>query len=101
MFFGGFLALLYVATNRVAFVGGRWACSRSAPGFLQPIGHVTPASRPGATRSTDDLRPVGGSYQIAQSLFAQADGGLCGRGFSRRCWKVGRRASAARRRRPT
>ena len=27
--------------------------------------------------------PVGGSYQLAQSLFAQADGGLLGTGFDR------------------
>ena len=40
------------------------------------------ASTPGCTRSTrTSTTQVGGSYQIAQSLFAQADGGIFGRGF--------------------
>ena len=40
------------------------------------------ASTRGATRSTATLYEMqGGSYQIAQSLFAQADGGLFGTGF--------------------
>jgi cell division protein FtsW (lipid II flippase) len=83
MFFGAFLALLYVATNRlslvipglVAFVGGAAILASKIPhvhervqAWLHPF---TPAL----------YNKPGGSYQLAQSLFAQADGGLFGRGF--------------------
>jgi cell division protein FtsW (lipid II flippase) len=83
MFFGAFLALLYVATGRfsfpfiglVLFALGAW--------FLAThIGHVH-------SRVLDWEHPFdealynapGGSYQLAQALFAQADGGLLGTGF--------------------
>ncbi len=83
MFFGAFLAILYVATNRISFVaiglglfaGGAWF-------FAHTVGHIQ--SRIDAWRDPFDpdlYNAVGGSYQIAQSLFAQADGGLFGRGF--------------------
>lgn len=83
MFFGAFLALLYVATNRLSFVVvglvlfglGAWLVADS-------VGHV--AGRIDAWQTPFDRaiydRP-GGSYQLAQSLFAQADGGLFGQGF--------------------
>jgi cell division protein FtsW (lipid II flippase) len=83
MFFGAFLALLYVATNRLslvvpalgAFLAGAWFFANSTP-------HVQ-------DRVDSWLHPFdqhlydmpGGSYQLAQSLFSQADGGLFGRGF--------------------
>ncbi|MGI9557758.1 MAG: FtsW/RodA/SpoVE family cell cycle protein [Solirubrobacterales bacterium] len=79
MFFGAFLALLYVATNRVSFVViglamfmvGAWFFSATVP-------HVS-------DRVDIWLDPFadadGDGYQIAQSIFAQADGGLFGRGF--------------------
>jgi cell division protein FtsW (lipid II flippase) len=83
MFFGAFLAVLYVATNRASFVGigvglfalGAWLAGSHIP-------HV--ASRIDAWRTPFDphlFNAPGGSYQLAQSLFAQADGGLFGRGF--------------------
>jgi cell division protein FtsW (lipid II flippase) len=83
MFFGGFLALLYVATNRFSFVAvglalfglGSWF-------FASTVGHVQ--NRIDTWRDPFDpalYDKVGGSYQIAQSLFAQADGGLFGTGF--------------------
>jgi len=84
MFFGGFLAVLYVATERLAFpavglalfAGGAWF-------FSATVGHVQ--DRIDAWRDPFDPEllnaQVGGSYQIAQSLFAQADGGLFGTGF--------------------
>ena len=83
MFFGAFLALLYVATDRLSFplVGlglfglGAWALGTNTPhvedrvnAWLHPF-----------DRHLYDM--TGGSYQIAQSLFAQADGGLFGTGF--------------------
>ncbi len=83
MFFGGFLALIYVATNRLSFAaiglalfaGGTWF-------FASTVGHVQ--DRVATWRDPFDDRlydQEGGSYQIAQSLFAQADGGLFGEGF--------------------
>ena len=83
MFFGGFLALLYVATSRLSFVtaglalfaGGAWLVGTH-------ISHVH--DRVDAWLHPFDSHlydKIGGSYQIAQSVFSQADGGLFGRGF--------------------
>jgi cell division protein FtsW (lipid II flippase) len=84
MFFGAFLALLYVATGRlsfpligfVLFAGGAWLVATH-------VGHVH--ARVLAWEHPFDPvlynRRAGGSYQLAQSLFAQADGGLLGTGF--------------------
>jgi cell division protein FtsW (lipid II flippase) len=83
MFFGGFLAVLYVATNRLSFpviglalfAAGAWVLYQVRPtiqsrvdAWLHPF-------------DADLYERVGGSYQIAQSLFAQADGGVFGQGF--------------------
>jgi len=83
MFFGAFLAVLYVATNRfgfvlvglVAFVIGAWVVTNT-------VGHIQDRVDIWLDPFNQTLydRP-GGSYQIAQSLFAQADGGLFGTGF--------------------
>ena len=83
MFYGGFLAILYVATNRLSFpvIGlglfalGSWLLYQVRP---------TIENRVEAWRDPFDpelYERVGGSYQLAQSLFAQADGGLLGQGF--------------------
>ena len=84
MFFGAFLALLYVATNQLRwvtigilmFLVGSWF-------FAATVGHVE--GRIDAWRDPFDPElyeaQISGSYQIAQSLFAQADGGLFGTGF--------------------
>ena len=83
MFFGGFLALLYVATGRLAFPTVGLAMFALGAWFLgSNIGHVQ--SRVSAW--VDPFDPVlydrpGGSYQLAQSLFAQADGGMVGEGL--------------------
>ncbi|UGS33650.1 FtsW/RodA/SpoVE family cell cycle protein [Capillimicrobium parvum] len=83
MFFGAFLALIYVATNRFAFVAiGLAMFAAGAWFFSSTVGHVQ--NRIDAWRDPFDpdlYDKVGGSYQIAQSLFAQADGGLFGKGF--------------------
>ena len=83
MFFGGFLALLYVATNRLSFVVvGLVLFGLGAWFFTATVGHVQ--SRIDTWRDPFDPQLYdmpGGSYQIAQSLFAQADGGLFGTGF--------------------
>jgi cell division protein FtsW (lipid II flippase) len=84
MFFGAFLALLYVATNQLRWVtigigmffAGAWF-------FSSTVGHVQgriDAWRDPFDRELYDAQ-ISGSYQIAQSLFAQADGGLFGTGF--------------------
>jgi cell division protein FtsW (lipid II flippase) len=79
MYFGGFLALLYVATNRLSFVvigmllfaGGAWF-------FASTVGHVQ--DRINIWRDPFPYYDEEG-YQIANGLFAQADGGLFGQGL--------------------
>ncbi|MBA2350136.1 MAG: FtsW/RodA/SpoVE family cell cycle protein [Solirubrobacterales bacterium] len=83
MFYGGFLAILYVATNRLSFpvIGltlfgaGSWLLYQVRP---------TIENRVMAWRDPFDpdlYDKVGGSYQLANSLYAQADGGVLGQGF--------------------
>jgi len=83
MFYGGLLAVMYVATSRLSFVVvgvaafalGAWYAGSHVP-------HVH-------DRILDWLHPfsptlyhkVGGSYQLANSIFAQAAGGMFGQGF--------------------
>jgi cell division protein FtsW (lipid II flippase) len=90
MFFGGFLAVVYVATNRFSFVAVGLTLFGAGSWVLY---HV----RPTITHRVDAwLHPFGalydqtpGSYQIAQSVFAQADGGLFGQGFGQALLNVG------------
>ena len=81
MFFGGFLAVLYVATNRfgfvvvglLLFVVGAWAVVQITPHIQDRVDiWLDPFAKE---------RVENEGYQIAQSLFAQADGGLFGTGF--------------------
>jgi cell division protein FtsW (lipid II flippase) len=83
MFFGGFLALLYVATARLSLVGvGATMFLGGATYFATTVGHVEKRIQVWQDPFDDKIYDqVGGGYQIAQSLFAQADGGLFGRGF--------------------
>ena len=81
MFFGGFLGLLYVATGKLSLVGvGATMFLGGATFFANSVSHVKERidvwSEPFAPNLVDDE-----GYQIAQSLFAQADGGLFGQGF--------------------
>jgi cell division protein FtsW (lipid II flippase) len=82
MFFGGFLALLYVATGRLSLVGAGAGLFALGSWFLaNHISHVH--SRVEIWQHPFQANLVEGKgYQIAQGLFAQADGGLLGRGFS-------------------
>ncbi|HEX4807156.1 MAG TPA: FtsW/RodA/SpoVE family cell cycle protein [Conexibacter sp.] len=81
MFFGAFLALLYVATSRVSFVvvglllfaGGAWYLGTHLPHVVDRVDVWLDPLNAG--------RYPRAGYQIANSLFAQADGGLLGRGF--------------------
>jgi cell division protein FtsW (lipid II flippase) len=83
MYFGAFLALLYIATNRFSFVlVGLVLFAAGAWFFGTHIGHVH--SR--VETWLDPFKPglidqTGGSYQIVNGLFAQADGGLFGTGL--------------------
>jgi cell division protein FtsW (lipid II flippase) len=79
MFFGAFLALIYVATGRLSFVViglamfviGAWFFAHTAAHIQQRFDIWL-----------DPFHDAGGSgYQLSQSLFAQADGGLFGRGL--------------------
>ena len=83
MFYGGLLAMLYVATSRfsfvavglVAFAVGAWYLGTHIPhvhdrvdAWLHPL-------------SVTLYNKTGGSFQLANSMFAQAAGGLFGQGF--------------------
>ncbi len=83
MFFGAFIALLYVATNRLSFVVvGLGMFGLGAWFFAGTVGHVSDRIEAWQTPFDHAVYDrVGGSYQLAQSLFAQADGGLFGQGF--------------------
>ena len=93
MFFGAFLALLYVATARlwltlsglVAFLAGAWFFSRT-------IEHVNDRFD-GWLHTFDSIErweaETGGTYQLGQSLFAQADGGLFGQGLGEALLQIG------------
>jgi len=88
MFYGAFLALLYVATSRLSFVTiglglfalGAWFIASPAGRILPGTGQVEDRVRiwldPFAPRVVENE-----GYQLAQGLFAQADGGLFGVGF--------------------
>lgn len=80
MFFAAFLALIYVATGRLSFVivgmlmflVGAWVIYNAVP-------HVTDR----VDIWLDPYRdPADTGYQILQSMFAMADGGLFGEGFA-------------------
>jgi cell division protein FtsW (lipid II flippase) len=81
MFFGGFLALLYVATARISVIGvGATMFLGGATFFANSVSHVQ--ERVDIWLDPFDPKVVDDEgYQVAQSLFAQADGGLFGQGF--------------------
>jgi cell division protein FtsW (lipid II flippase) len=81
MYFGGFLALLYVATNRLSFVViGTAMFGLGAWFFASTVGHVQDRIAIRNNPFAPDVVDHAG-YQLAQSLFAQADGGVFGTGF--------------------
>ncbi len=83
MFYGGLLAMLYVATNRLSFVV--IGLIAAAIGFWYLGTHIPHIH----ARVETWLHPLNptlyhaplGSYQVANSIFAQAAGGLFGQGF--------------------
>ena len=83
MFFGGFLALLYVATDRLSLVGvGATMFFAGSIFFADHVSHVHQRVETWLHPFDSKLYDAqGGSYQVAQGLFAQADGRLFGQGF--------------------
>jgi len=81
MYFGGFLAVLYVATNRLSFVTigmalfglGAWFMASTVTHIQQRVDIWLNPFNPAWVEKE--------GYQIAQGLFAQADGGLFGTGL--------------------
>ena len=79
MFFAAFLALLYVATGRFSFVViGMAMFIVGAWFFASTVPHVHDRVEVWLNPYQD---PAESGYQILQSIFAQADGGLFGKGF--------------------
>ena len=79
MFFAAFLALLYVATGRFSFVViGMALFLLGAWFFASTVPHVHDRVEIWLNPYHD---PTESGYQILQSIFAQADGGLFGKGF--------------------
>lgn len=91
MFFGAFLAMIYVATNRVSFaLIGILLFALGAYLVAGHIGHI--ADRVDAWQHPFEPalldKVSGGSYQLAQGLWAQADGGVLGQGFGQSVLRV-------------
>jgi len=79
MFFAAFLALLYVATGRFSFVVIGMALFLLGAWFIvSTVPHVHDRVEVWLHPYHD---PTESGYQILQSIFAQADGGLFGKGF--------------------
>ncbi len=79
MFFTAFLALLYVATGRFSFVAiGMLMFLLGAWFFAETVPHVNDRVAIWLDPYQD---PTESGYQILNSIFAQADGGLFGAGF--------------------
>jgi cell division protein FtsW (lipid II flippase) len=79
MFFAAFLALLYVATGRFSFVVIGMAMFLVGALFFA---HNVPHVHERVDVWLDPYQhPQQSGYQVLQSIFAQADGGLFGQGF--------------------
>jgi cell division protein FtsW (lipid II flippase) len=91
MFFGAFLAMIYVATGRLSFVVvGLVTFGLGAYFVAGHIGHI--ADRIDAWKHPFDpllINKNGGSFQLAQGLWAQADGGPFGQGFGQAVLRIG------------
>lgn len=82
MFFGAFLALLYVATGRVSFpVIGMLLFALGSWLIVTHVSHVHARIIAWEEPLNPKLFNEGTSFQLAQGMFAQADGGLLGTGL--------------------
>jgi cell division protein FtsW (lipid II flippase) len=83
MFYGGLLAMLYVATGRLSFVVvgllafaiGAWYAGAHIPHIHDRVEAWLHPLQPAL------YNKLGGSFQVANSMFAQAAGGFFGQGF--------------------
>jgi cell division protein FtsW (lipid II flippase) len=92
MFFGAFLAMIYVATDRLSFVVvGVVTFGLGAYLVAGHIGHITDRINAWQDPFSPALldKASGGSYQLAQGLWAQADGGVLGTGFGQAVLRIG------------
>ncbi len=83
MFYGALLAMMYVATNRVSFVVVGVVAAAVGFWFLGThIPHIHARVESWLHPFDKQLYDAAlGSYQVANSLFAQAAGGMFGQGF--------------------
>ena len=84
MFYGALLAMLYVATGRLSFVIVGVVAVRGRVLVPRDSHPAHPRARRGLAASASIrmlYNKIGGSFQIANSMFAQAAGGLFGQGF--------------------
>ncbi len=81
LYFGIFLAMLYVATNRLVFVAGGMALFLAGAAFVYQI---VPRVQDRVTIWLDPWPHAGDeAYQLVQALFAIAFGGFAGTGLGR------------------
>jgi cell division protein FtsW (lipid II flippase) len=84
MYFGVGLAMLYLATNKLLYPVAGLTLFAVGARLLYQL-RPTIQNRVAAWQHPFDPKlydqPVGGSYQIAQSLFSQGDGGILGQGL--------------------
>jgi cell division protein FtsW (lipid II flippase) len=92
MFFGAFLALLYVATGRLSFpLVGLILFALGAYYLGTHVAHIHQRVLAWEHPFDNTLyHQDQGSYQLANGLFAQADGGLLGVGFGQSILSSGR-----------
>jgi cell division protein FtsW (lipid II flippase) len=91
MFYGALLAMLYVATGRLSFVViGLLAFAIGAWYLGTHIPHVNARFEDWQHPFNPHLyKAIGGSFQLANGIFAQAAGGLFGQGFGESILTVG------------
>jgi cell division protein FtsW (lipid II flippase) len=89
MFYGGLLAVLYVATGRISFVIvgllafglGAWYVGTHVPHIYARVIEWEHPLSPAIYNNSSAAHDGANSFQLANSLFAQAAGGLFGQGF--------------------
>ncbi|CAN5202677.1 FtsW/RodA/SpoVE family cell cycle protein [soil metagenome] len=87
MFFGAFLSLLYVATNRLSYVLiGLLLFLAGAGFFAETVGHVQ--DRIDIWVDPFDRSGPDGREQVTAALFTQAEGGLFGQGLGQSLLKL-------------
>ncbi len=82
LFMTTFIAMLYMATARVVYVVAGAALFAVGAGGAYQLRALT-STNASPSGSTPGRRPPRSGYQLLQSLFAMADGGIVGAGFGR------------------